>query len=890
MYAALELCAPCRRHALTLSLLLSDVLLAQTDIITMNSLELVYTCARLTIHDSGAVTSIDLPLSAVATDDSAQTVTVSLDQTLRAGQSVELLLVYIGRVVADDTVGLFRFELSGDGGGDDGPTTANCATQFEATDARRALPCFDEPAHKTTFSLALAYPAGMTAIANMPSIGGAAAAEVELEPLRRFVGVDASLLPADAARCFAEGAFVRTAFETTTPMSTYILAWCVAHLECVSATAGRGGSLPIRVFTPVGKSKQAAFALRVACRCVDFFDDFFQIPYPLPKLDLIAVPDFSSVAMENFGCMLFQDDVLLIDDDASTAAARKYSAQLVVHEVSHQWFGNLVTMQWWDDLFLNEGFATWCEYYVTDLLMPDFHMWSAFVTEQREFALAFDALAASHPIAVAVADRAEIEKIFDDISYSKGACVVQMLHAAVGTEVFRRALTAYMREFAFANASRDRLWAAVEAETETGRDHEHETHSVASPSGRRQPVQRMMRAWTEQQGFPVVAVGSGSGSSGSSGDGSLVVELAQRRFGVDSDTESRWDIPLAIQCTVAACHSGNNGVDCADSVVECSFAFTQLLSDRTESVDVSVHLPPDFLLAHCSSGAELALTSLLVNAGQTAFCRVHYRDADRLSALLRGVESGALGAVDRIGLLCDCVALARAGIDIAVQVPRVSEAAAAATAADSSSSELNQGDSVLDSRSGWRALPRVLSAYARECDAAVVGAVVDALSHIWTALKFHADSRQVDAFRRFACALLDGIAMHAKEKFSSSFSSSSSSSTLLRGIQSIVYPELCAFGHTSTVAAMAAAFDRHVAHTLIVGGGADNHGDANAARADGAGGADAEAEEESLSQDLFVAAYAGALCRNEADTFEAMVAKWRELNAASVRPPDKCIR
>ena len=218
----------------------------------------------------------------------------------------------------------------------------------------------------------------------------------------------------------------------------------------------------VRVYTIPGKKDQGAFALDVAAKTLSFYKDYFGIAYPLPKLDMIAVPDFAAGAMENWGAVTYRETAVLVDDNNSSLATKQWTAMVVAHELAHQWFGNLVTMGWWTDLWLNEGFASWVEYLAVDYLFPEWNMWTQFVTDDYAHARDLDALDNTHPIEVEVHHPREIDEIFDAISYQKGASVIRMLHEYLGEADFKKGLHDYLTKHSYGNAATADLWEALE--------------------------------------------------------------------------------------------------------------------------------------------------------------------------------------------------------------------------------------------------------------------------------------------------------------------------------------------------------------------------------------------------------------------------------------------
>jgi puromycin-sensitive aminopeptidase len=328
------------------------------------------------------------------------------------------------------------------------------ATQFESHHAREVFPCVDEPEAKATFDLSLTTLAGEEVIANTP------------------IKSQKSNSPT-----------VTTEFETTPIMSTYLLAFATGEVAFKEAKTKRG--VTVRTYATPDNVEMTAFALDVAVRTLEFYEDYFGINYPLEKCDMIALPDFASGAMENWGLITYREHTLLVDEKNTTLGTKQYVAMVVAHELAHQWFGNLVTMRWWTDLWLNEGFASWIEYLAVDHLFPEWEMWTQFNVDEQQQALKLDALEHTHPIEVTVNHPDEIRSIFDAISYSKGASVIHMLHEYLGADDFRNGLRHYLETHAYKNTDTVDLWASLE-----------------EVSGK--PVKEFMHAWTSQSGFPVV--------------------------------------------------------------------------------------------------------------------------------------------------------------------------------------------------------------------------------------------------------------------------------------------------------------------------------------------------------------------------------------------------
>lgn len=330
------------------------------------------------------------------------------------------------------------------------------ATQFESHHAREVFPCIDEPEAKATFDLTIISPDKQIVLGNTPIKNSS-----------------------------SEGGTTTTEFERTPIMSTYLLAFTIGDVVAKEATTRDG--VIVRAWATPDQANFTDFALDVAIKTLEFYNNYFEIPYPLDKCDMIALPDFASGAMENWGLITFRETCMLVDPANTSLATKQYVAMVVAHELAHQWFGNLVTMSWWTDLWLNEGFASWIEYMAIDEIFPEWNMWTQFIADEQQAALRLDALKNTHPIEVEVKHPDEIRTIFDTISYAKGSSVIHMLHAYLGAEDFRKGLVYYLKKYAYKNTVTTDLWDAL---------------SVVSGK----PVAGFMSAWTSQPGFPLVIV------------------------------------------------------------------------------------------------------------------------------------------------------------------------------------------------------------------------------------------------------------------------------------------------------------------------------------------------------------------------------------------------
>ena len=362
------------------------------------------------------------------------------------------------------------------------------ATQFESHHAREVFPCVDEPAAKAEYDLTLVTRTGITVLGNMP--------------------VKSEEENSDS---------LTTTFEKTPRMSSYLLAFVIGELHKKSARTKSGVEVNVWA-TPAQNETTLDFALDIATRSIDFYDEYFGVKYPLPKSDHVALPDFSSGAMENWGLITYRESCLLADPELTPESSRRFIATVIAHELSHQWFGNLVTMQWWNDLWLNESFANMMEYVAIDALQPDWRMWEDFATNEVTAALRRDSLDGVQSVQADVNHPDEISTLFDPaIVYAKGGRLLVMVRKLIGEEAFRAGLKSYFEKFAYKNTVGNDLWQELEL-----------------ASG--QPIVNLMNAWISQPGLPVVSVSN-------SHDAAI---LSQERFfiGEHQPSGALWPIPL----------------------------------------------------------------------------------------------------------------------------------------------------------------------------------------------------------------------------------------------------------------------------------------------------------------------------------------------------------
>ena len=551
--------------------------LESTSQIVVNAVDLEIQSCSLT-RDGGA------PLQpAVSIDKDAETLTLDFGSAIAPGNA-RLAFAFTGEL-NDKLRGFYRSQYQDH----DGVTRYLATTQFESTDARLAFPCWDEPALKASFQVTLVVPSNLTAISNT-----AVVSESEAGPGLKSVQ-----------------------FGETPVMSTYLLAFVVGDLVSTEADyTGPGAQTTVGVWTTRGNEEKGHFALDTSVKLLSFFNEYFDIPYPLEKLDHIAIPDFAAGAMENWGAITYRETALLVDPVNSSAGTRQRVAEVVAHEMAHMWFGDLVTMEWWDDLWLNESFASWMGTKAVDWLFPEWAMWTQFVNMDTNRALSLDGLKNSHPIEQEVKDPAEVSQLFDAISYSKGASVIRMLEQFLTPDVFRQGLRRYLTAHEYGNARTEDLWAALE-----------------EVSG--QPVTAIMDSWVKQMGYPVLRV-----SSSASGD-SVELTLEQERFVYDSsenvssendgDTSAQdsqvWRVPV--------------GVSSGDSPPQ-----TMVMERSREQLSIP---------------GGSAKPWFKVNPDQTGFFRVNYSPED-WQKFIPAISSLELPATDRLGIQNDAYALSRAGV------------------------------------------------------------------------------------------------------------------------------------------------------------------------------------------------------------------------------------
>ncbi len=454
-----------------------------TTSITLNAAEIKF--ESVAIYPNGARET-----GTVSLDPDKQQATLTFPKTIPAGSAT--IEIHFTGILNNELRGFYLSKTA---------RRDYAVTQFEPTDARRAFPCFDEPAFKARFSVILVVDQHDTAISNGQIVADTPGPGENKHTLE---------------------------FSETPRMSTYLVAFLVGDFEC---TGGTSDGISIRACATPDQVKYTPYALNVAKWALHYYDNYFQIPYPLKKLDLIAIPDFEAGAMENFGCITFRETAMLLDPKTASIGDQENVTVDITHEMAHQWFGDMVTMEWWNNIWLNEGFATWMENKATGAMHPEWHM-PQMVAADEQSVLNLDAQPTTHPIRAPLANTPdEINQLFDGISYGKASDVLLTVENYLGEEMFRKGVHAYLEAHKFANATAQDFW---NAQTAT--------------SGK--PVDKIMESLVVQPGEPILTFGAPSNGQ---------VSVDQKRFFLDpgdhADANEKWTLPVCFA-------TGNGSQDC----------------------------------------------------------------------------------------------------------------------------------------------------------------------------------------------------------------------------------------------------------------------------------------------------------------------------------------
>ncbi len=530
-----------------------------TSTLVLNSIEL--DIGGIEVTDA---TGRPIPMTGFQLDESTERLTIELTAPLAAGPAT-LTIEYTG-VLNDKLRGFYRSTFTDA----DGAEHVIATTQLQATDCRRAFPCWDEPDFKAVFGISLTVEPHLLAISNSP------------EQSRQV-----------------EGELVTITFADTMVMSSYLVAFVVGPLEATEPVEVNG--IPLRVVHLPGKGHLTGLSLDCAAFTVDWFERYYGIPYPGQKIDLVALPDFAAGAMENLGCITFRENLLLIDPATATQAETQSVVDVITHELAHMWFGDLVTMSWWNGIWLNEAFATFMEIMACDAYRPGWERWISFGLE-RTAAFEVDSLATTRTVEFEVRSPADCEGMFDVLTYQKGGALLRMLQQYLGEEQFRTGVNRYLATHSYGNTETNDLWDAIEESTG-------------------EPARRMMDSWIWQAGYPLVTAELSS-------DATEVV-LRQTRFGFTAaaaDDPARWVVPVHVR---------------------------QRAGERTEEVKV--------LLEGDEHRLPLLATDavVVVNAGGYGFYRVAY--AETLRQRLSGAALAELSTLERYNLVDDAWSAVVAG-------------------------------------------------------------------------------------------------------------------------------------------------------------------------------------------------------------------------------------
>jgi len=567
--------------------------------INEDSTEIITNAYDITVH-SISITDVASMKKQDAThfetDDTAQILKMTFANTLKKGSKAKLSIKFTGNL-NNEMNGFYRSEYTDS----NGQKKYMATTQFESVYARRSFPCWDEPAIKATFDIKLRAEVEKTTLSNMPII--------------------------KEEKVIINGKeYKDVTFDTTPIMSTYLVAYIVGEFDYVETMSNptvpaNAKPVKVRVYTLKGESSQGVYSAEVTARVLEYFSEYFDIPYPLPKIDLVAIPDFEAGAMENWGLVTFRTASLLFDEKKSSASNKERVCTTVAHELAHQWFGNLVTIDWWSDLWLNEGFATFVGTLATDHLNPEWKVFTSFVVNDLQSALNLDGLRSSHPVQVEVNKATEVDQIFDQISYQKGATIIRMLNACLGEQKFMDGVRIYLKRHSYGNTETSDLWKALSESS--GID-----------------VETLMGSWIKDVGYPVVTIEDYKESNNE-----VTLTLSQKRFLSSGDMTSEeeakyatWWIPLGITT-----HASPNK------------PLENILTEKKQTITVPY--------------PESNNKFIKLNYNETGMYRIKYPKevlktiGEMIKVGLEDKSKEVIGVSDRIGIIADIFALARNGTE-----------------------------------------------------------------------------------------------------------------------------------------------------------------------------------------------------------------------------------
>ncbi|KAI8874181.1 hypothetical protein GQ42DRAFT_159952 [Ramicandelaber brevisporus] len=558
--------------------------------IRFNAVNLQFLNATLTysVRNGEAPIEVDIDVDSIAYDEAEQVATIVVpdDGELSADTTAMLSATYLGEISSELT-GFYHSEYMNSEGG----VSMVAMTQFQVAGARRAFPCWDQPDIKATFELTLVVPSGLAAVSNTHP----ASINENVENLPDAVEIE---------------------FARTPPLSTYHIVWVIGELEYLEASTPPSQLNPdpicVRVYTTLGLKEQGRFALDVAVKAIDHYSMLLGMPFPCKTISHVAAPDLTLSGMEGFGCCTYRSIVLLVDDSTTSLLYRMKIAEVVAHETAHMFFGDLVTLEWWSSLALNESFATWAAVDCLSALFPDWDVWPVFYNDHTAEALVLDSKKSSHPVYVEIPSAMAADEIFDALSYGKGASIIRMLAAHLGRDVFFKGVSKFLRDHEWSTATDQQLWDALS--TVSGVD-----------------VVRIAQDWYHTMGYPLVSVHEETDSNNQ-----RTLVLRQRPFlandysASDEHACTLYYIPIELLITAK----------------DGSKTVKKLVLDGSE---MRVAFPADCPLYK-------------VNAGGVGFYRTQYTPS-QLKCLSLAIRNGSLSsASDRLGIVSDTFELARAGV------------------------------------------------------------------------------------------------------------------------------------------------------------------------------------------------------------------------------------